>query len=118
MYGAPGVLHCGGGNGPTDMGAKTRAKMIEWVEHGVPPGPFVATRPTDTGVRQFLICPFPQIAVYAGAPAAGSDPMARYMAADPAFNASNWSCKPPGESARADERLSLSPGGLARLAAR
>jgi feruloyl esterase len=110
------VLHCGGGNGPIDMGERTRAKMIEWVEHGVAPGALVATRPGETGVRQFLICPYPDVAVFNGAPSSNSDPMAGYMFSDPAFNAGNWSCRPPGAATHADAgRIEAPPWSLARL---
>ncbi|MDB5424923.1 MAG: hypothetical protein JWQ29_2339 [Phenylobacterium sp.] len=97
LYGPPGVLHCGGGTGPVDMGARTRAKMVDWVEHGVEPGALVATRTVQPGgqTRQFLVCPYPMVAVFAGASETTQDPTAALMSGKLAYNASNWSCRAP-----------------------
>jgi feruloyl esterase len=70
---APGMGHCGGGEGPNtfDMvGALER-----WVEQGQAPDRIVASHPANspsTGLgagrvdRTRPLCPYPQIAVYKG----------------------------------------------------
>ena len=80
LYLAPGVAHCGGGPGPDSFGQGTVAavdpqhsisKALEnWVENGTAPGPIIATKlktgsPT-TVVRTRPLCPYPEVARYAG----------------------------------------------------
>jgi feruloyl esterase len=66
LFMAPGMAHCGGGEGPNrfDMvGA-----LEQWVEHGRAPDRIVASHLTDGHVdRRRPLCPYPQVAVYAGA---------------------------------------------------
>ena len=97
FYPAPGVLHCGGGTGPTDMGARTRARMVAWVEQGLEPGPFVATRTMIPSgqPRQFLICPYPMGAVSTAAAKPEDAAAVALGAGQPGYNASNWMCKAP-----------------------
>ena len=80
LYLAPGMAHCGGGPGPDSFGQGTVAaadpqhsisKALEnWVESGTAPGPIIATKlktgsPT-TVVRTRPLCPYPEVARYAG----------------------------------------------------
>ncbi len=65
LFMAPGVAHCGGGDGPNafDMiGA-----LEQWVEHGAPPDRILASHSTDGVVdRTRPLCPYPQVALYRG----------------------------------------------------
>ncbi len=65
LFMAPGMAHCGGGEGPNtfDMiGALER-----WVERGTAPDRIIASRSTDGRVdRTRPLCPYPQVAVYNG----------------------------------------------------
>jgi feruloyl esterase len=93
LFPAPGVLHCSGGTGPTDMGAQTLQKMVEWVEKGLAPEAIVANRTVERGqVRQFLSCAYPKVAVYHGNELAKNDPMAP-LRGDPAYDANNYRCE-------------------------
>ncbi len=58
---APGVGHCGGGNGPQPL--DLFETMVRWVENGVAPDQVLASG----GGRTRPLCPFPQTAVYNGA---------------------------------------------------
>ena len=57
---APGVGHCGGGNGP--QGQNMFDIMVNWVENGVAPDSILASG----GGRTRPLCPFPQTAIYDG----------------------------------------------------
>jgi hypothetical protein len=57
---APGVGHCGGGNGPQPQGLFDI--MVKWVEEGVAPDQILASG----GGRTRPLCPFPQTAIYNG----------------------------------------------------
>ncbi|MDB6062521.1 MAG: hypothetical protein JWM78_2624 [Verrucomicrobiaceae bacterium] len=94
LFAAPGVLHCGGGSGPTDMGPRALDKMVDWVEKGIYPEALVANRTVEPGakVRQFLSCGYPKVAVYKPKELPKSDPMAP-LRGDPAFDANNWACE-------------------------
>jgi hypothetical protein len=64
---APGVLHCGGGPGPQDVPLQALNALTSWVEHGTPPKTLVAhSAPTAVPSRTFLLCPYPQVSVFAG----------------------------------------------------
>ena len=66
LFMAPGMGHCGGGDGPNAF--DTIAALEEWVEHGRPPDRIVATRRTNGVVdRTRPLCPYPQVALYRGA---------------------------------------------------
>jgi feruloyl esterase len=107
MYFLPGTSHCGGGTGPRDGPDKLLEAMMDWVEQDKTPGPVVAHRgkeraqmlfaeaktgtvsgvivPPSTGSpRDFLLCPYPQVAKFnqtlAGKQGAVDD-------------AVNWSCQ-------------------------
>jgi feruloyl esterase len=94
LFPVPGVLHCGGGSGPSDAGPRALDKMIDWVEKGIAPENMVANRTVDPGnrVRQFLICKYPQVATYIGKEIAKGDPMAP-MLGDSVMDANNWRCE-------------------------
>jgi feruloyl esterase len=111
LYFLPGTSHCGGGTGAQDGPDTLLAAMIDWVEKGKTPGPVVAHRgkdrakmlfadaktgtvsgvivPPSTGSsRDFLLCPYPEVAKFNSAladkPGAVDD-------------AVNWSCQPAGK---------------------
>jgi feruloyl esterase len=109
MYFLPGTAHCGGGTGPQDGPDQLLEAVINWVEKGQAPGPVVAHRgkerahmlfadpktgtvsgvlvpPAAGTARDFLLCPFPQVAKFNSALADK----------DGAVNeAANWSCQTP-----------------------
>ena len=65
LFMAPGMGHCGGGEGPNAFDALT--VMEEWVEEGQAPDRIVASRSRDGAVdRTRPLCPYPQLAVYTG----------------------------------------------------
>jgi feruloyl esterase len=66
LFMAPGMAHCGGGEGPNAfdmMGA-----LEQWVEHGKAPDRILASHAAGGIVdRTRPLCPYPQVAVYRGA---------------------------------------------------
>lgn len=66
LFMEPGVLHCAGGAGPSDV-AWLRA-MTDWVERAHPPQQVVASKRDSTGkvTRSRPLCTYPQRAVYTG----------------------------------------------------
>jgi feruloyl esterase len=66
LFMAPGMAHCGGGEGPDSF--DTIGALEQWVEHGRAPERIIATHSTD-GVadRTRPLCPYPQHAIYKGA---------------------------------------------------
>jgi feruloyl esterase len=65
LFMAPGMAHCGGGEGPNsfDMVGALEA----WVEHGKAPDQIMASHATNGVVdRTRPLCPYPQIAVHKG----------------------------------------------------
>jgi feruloyl esterase len=108
MYFLPGTAHCGGGTGPEDGPDQLLDTMINWVEKGQTPGPVVAHRgdrarklfadpktgtvsgvlvpPASGPARDFLLCPFPQVAKF-NQSVAGNDGAVN--------DAVNWSCQNP-----------------------
>ena len=66
LFMAPGMLHCGGGTGPNSFDAL--GALEQWVEHGRRPAQIVASHSANGVVdRTRPLCPYPQVAVYAGA---------------------------------------------------
>ena len=65
LFLAPGMGHCGGGEGPN---AFDKVSTLEqWVEHGVPPEKIIASHSTNGKVdRTRPLCPYPQVAKYKG----------------------------------------------------
>ena len=62
---APGMGHCGGGEGPSRFDMLTA--LEEWVEQGQAPDNIIASRERNGAVdRTRPLCPYPQQAVYSG----------------------------------------------------
>ena len=65
LFMAPGMGHCGGGDGPNTFDMV--GAMEQWVEHGKAPDQIVASHSTGGAVdRTRPLCPYPQVAVYKG----------------------------------------------------
>ena len=65
LFMAPGMAHCGGGEGPNAFDMVTA--LEQWVEHGKAPDQIVASHSTGGVVdRTRPLCPYPQAAVYKG----------------------------------------------------
>ena len=65
LFFAPGMAHCGGGEGPNVFDALT--SLEQWREQGKAPASILATHSTNGKVdRTRPLCPYPQIAVYKG----------------------------------------------------
>ena len=66
LFLAPGMAHCGGGEGPNDF--DKIGTLEQWVEHGKAPDQIVASHSKGGAVdRTRPLCPYPQIATYKGA---------------------------------------------------
>jgi hypothetical protein len=66
LFMIPGMAHCRGGVATDRFDAIST--MVNWVETGTPPDSITATRMQDGAVnRTRPLCPYPQIAAYAGA---------------------------------------------------
>ena len=84
LFMLPGVGHCGTGIGPDDIGAENQTAvspdpehdavtaLLDWVEHGVAPEKFIATKfntvdvPSSGIQMQRPICPYPAQAIWNG----------------------------------------------------
>jgi len=65
LFFAPGMAHCGGGEGPNVFDALT--PLEQWREQGKAPASILATHSTSGKVdRARPLCPYPQIAHYKG----------------------------------------------------
>jgi feruloyl esterase len=65
LFLAPGMAHCGGGEGPNTFDALTA--LEQWREQGKAPAEIIASHLTNDKVdRTRPLCPFPQIATYQG----------------------------------------------------
>jgi feruloyl esterase len=66
LFMAPGMGHCGGGEGPNTFDMMTA--LERWVEGGLAPTQITAsiTRPTANLDRSRPLCPYPEVAVYKG----------------------------------------------------
>ena len=65
LFMAPGMGHCGGGEGPSVFDKMT--PLEAWVEQGEAPDSIVASRLRDGIVdRTRQLCPYPRTAVYTG----------------------------------------------------
>ena len=65
LFMAPGMAHCGGGDGPNTFDMVTA--LEQWVEQGKAPDQIVASRSTKGVVdRTRPLCPYPQVATYKG----------------------------------------------------
>ncbi|HTV80842.1 MAG TPA: tannase/feruloyl esterase family alpha/beta hydrolase [Steroidobacteraceae bacterium] len=66
LFMAPGMAHCGGGEGPDTF--DSLSALENWVEHGQAPDRMLAAhRSGDRVDRTRPLCPYPQIARYNGA---------------------------------------------------
>ncbi|MSO45908.1 MAG: tannase/feruloyl esterase family alpha/beta hydrolase [Acidobacteria bacterium] len=66
LFMAPGMAHCGGGEGPNSFDMVSA--LEQWVEHGKAPDHVIASRATNGKVdRTRPLCPYPQVAAYRGA---------------------------------------------------
>ncbi|HEY5617887.1 MAG TPA: tannase/feruloyl esterase family alpha/beta hydrolase [Vicinamibacterales bacterium] len=65
LFLAPGMGHCGGGEGPNVFDKV--AALERWVEKGEPPDTMIASHSTDGKIdRTRPLCPYPQVAKYKG----------------------------------------------------
>jgi feruloyl esterase len=65
LFMAPGMGHCGGGEGPNTFDMV--GALEQWVEHGKAPDRIIASHSTNDVVdRTRPLCPYPQFAVYKG----------------------------------------------------
>lgn len=66
LFPVPGMNHCSGGPATDRFDALTA--IVDWVERGQAPATMLATANPDSGFagRTRPLCPYPQIAVYAG----------------------------------------------------
>jgi hypothetical protein len=83
LFLVPGLNHCGGGLGPSDVAAQALPAITQWVEHGRAPQSLLTHRALPTP-RTFLLCPYPEVSVFKGGlnNPAGLD----------ANDAANWTC--------------------------
>ena len=96
LFMAPGMAHCGGGEGPNTFDMV--GALEQWVEHGKAPDQIIASHSTNGGVdRTRPLCPYPQVAAYKGS---GSPD-----------EAANFVCRAPvTPPSRSMEPRSLLPG--------
>ena len=65
LFMAPGMAHCGGGEGPNDF--DKIGTLEQWVEKGTAPSMIVASHSKGGAVdRTRPLCPYPQVATYKG----------------------------------------------------
>jgi len=65
LFMMPGVLHCGGGVGPSVI--DTITPLVDWVERGAAPDRLVATQQRDgKKIRTRPLCVYPMVAKYDG----------------------------------------------------
>jgi hypothetical protein len=87
LYMAPGMLHCGGGDGPNDFGQghngavgdsahDVNTTLEGWVEKGTAPAAIIARK----GARTRPLCVFPQVARWKGT--GSTDDAANFVCAD------------------------------------
>ncbi len=65
VYMAPGMGHCGGGEGPNVF--DTLTALEQWIEHGAVPREIIASQAANgSATRTRPLCPYPQVAKYNG----------------------------------------------------
>jgi feruloyl esterase len=76
LFMAPGMGHCGGGEGPNTFDMVTA--LEQWVENKTAPAQIVASHSRDGKVdRTRPLCPYPQVAAYKGT--GGTDDAANFV---------------------------------------
>jgi feruloyl esterase len=67
LFLAPGMTHCGGGQGPAIDAGLALLALEQWVEQGIAPTQILASHLTGGVVdRTRPLCPYPQVALYRG----------------------------------------------------
>lgn len=95
LFLAPGVAHCGGGNGPNPVG--TFEAVVNWVENGVAPERILATRALSGGaVRSRPLCPYPKTAKWTGV--GSTDDAANFACVDGQQDAADFKITGPGSN--------------------
>jgi feruloyl esterase len=85
LFFAPGMAHCGGGEGPNVFDALN--PLEEWREHGKAPASIVATHWTYSKLdRSRPLCPYPQVAKYIGGGAGDNTDAAFFVCGAPNGN--------------------------------
>jgi feruloyl esterase len=79
LFMAPGMAHCGGGEGPNTFDMVT--PLEQWVEKGVAPDRIIASREANGATRTRPLCPYPQLATYSGT--GGTDDAANFVCKAP-----------------------------------
>ena len=80
LFMAPGMDHCGGGDGPNTF--DSIHAIEEWVESGKAPDQIIASRIRDGKTeRTRPLCPYPQVAAYKGA--GSTDDAANFLCSVP-----------------------------------
>lgn len=78
LYMVPGMGHCTGGPGPQPEYLSWLDALVQWVEQGEAPGPIIGRSLPAEGQERTInerpLCPYPQRAVYTGAPDTRNDP--------------------------------------------
>jgi hypothetical protein len=69
LFMAPGVGHCGGGDGPQPQGLFEA--VVDWVETGKAPDTIVAAKPVEGGTQARPLCPYPSRARWTGEGSSG-----------------------------------------------
>jgi hypothetical protein len=64
LFMAPGVGHCGGGNGPQPQAIFDA--VVDWVEKNQAPEQIVAAKTSNGALQTRPLCPYPTFAQYAG----------------------------------------------------
>jgi hypothetical protein len=92
LFMAPGVGHCGGGDGPSPNGVFET--LVNWVEKGAAPETLAASRRRDDGtVLSRPLCAYPKIAKWNGS--GSTDDAANFVCVDGRQRPADFSVAPP-----------------------
>jgi len=95
LFMAPGVGHCGGGDGPSPVG--TFEAVVNWVEKGVAPNTILASRKRQDGTELTRpLCPYPTTAKWTGKGSA--DDAANFTCVDGQQKASDFTAARPARN--------------------
>jgi hypothetical protein len=87
LFLAPGVGHCGGGNGPNNFDAFKA--LVNWVESGQAPEQIVASRMQNNQVvRTRPLCAYPKVTTYVGA--GSTDDARNFICQTPSDYSNKW----------------------------